>query len=100
MNLYDDKDDKKNITGRKIDLIMCSTGLELGSSEWKKLDTSTKLIEEQRAKNARVNAAILDNIMDMFIDKNGKDVYVIGMDWLGKLKARKYLKAKYLKVIK
>ncbi|KAG2229518.1 hypothetical protein INT48_008407 [Thamnidium elegans] len=83
MNLYEDKDDKKNITGRKIDLIMCSTGLELGSSEWKKQDASTKLIEEQRAKNARVNTAILDNIMNMFIGQNSKDVYVIGMDWLG-----------------
>lgn len=100
MSLYDDKDDKKNVTGRKIDLMMCSTGLELSSLEWKKVDTATKLIEEQRAKNTRVNSAILNNILNKYFETKRNDIHIIGMDWLGKLKACKYFKGfKYLHTI-
>lgn len=97
MSLFEDKDDKKNVVGRKIDLIVHSTDFELGSSEWKKQDTSTKIIEEQRAKKTRVNSAILDNIMNLFIDGRGEDIYVICIDWLGESKACEYFEAiKYL----
>ncbi|KAI9363301.1 hypothetical protein BD770DRAFT_215935 [Pilaira anomala] len=72
MSLCKDKDNKRNVIGRKTDLMMCSTGLELSSSEWKKVDTTTKLIEEQKAKNTRVNSVILNNILNKYFEKKIK----------------------------
>lgn len=64
---------------------MSTMGIELGSSEWKKANTSATLGKQQQNKNARTNKAILSALEDMPIDDDSRDDLVVyGMDWLGK----------------
>lgn len=78
----DDDDEKKDLIGRKIDLIIKGSGLEMCSSEWKKTITTASIIEQQRIKNIRTNSAMLHKLYKL-IDHD--DLFLLGMDWVGKL---------------
>lgn len=78
-----DEDDTRRLVGRKIDLIIAKSGVELSSSEWKKDKTTPATIEQQRVKNTRVNCAMLNKILSLPID-NASEISIFGMDWLGK----------------
>ena len=61
-------------------------GVELGSSEWKKDSTSPGLGKQQQVKNARPNKAVLRTLEKRSMDDNERDgLFVLGMDWIGKL---------------
>lgn len=78
----DDDDDKKDLIGRKIDLIIKGSEVEVSSSEWKKAKTSTNVIQQQRIKNIRTNSAMLRKLSELGSHEN---IFVLGMDWVGKL---------------
>lgn len=61
----DDGDKKKGLIRRRIDFIIKGSGVEMSCSEWKKLATTAKVIEQPRIKNIRTNSAILPNLSDL-----------------------------------
>ena len=86
MKICKDKDNKQGVVGRRIDLLISTMGIELGSSEWKKASISKSLGKQQQNKNARTNKAILCALerMPIDIEKRG-ELVVYGMDWIGKV---------------
>jgi hypothetical protein len=78
----DDDDEKKDLIGRKIDLIIKGSDIEISSSEWKKPTTTAKIIEQQRIKNIRTNSAMLHKLSKLVGHDN---LFLLGMDWVGKL---------------
>ncbi|KAI7895133.1 uncharacterized protein EV154DRAFT_559555 [Mucor mucedo] len=78
----DDDDEKKDLIGRRIDLIQLVEGsdIEMCSSEWKKPATTAKVIEQQRIKNICTNSAILHNLSKLVHHDN---LSLLGMDWAG-----------------
>lgn len=80
-----DEDSKQVVIGRRIDPLMSTMGIELGSSEWKMANTTATLGNQQQKQNARANKAILSALEDMPIDEDNRDNLVVyGMDWLDK----------------
>ncbi|KAG2220712.1 hypothetical protein INT45_012576 [Circinella minor] len=81
---YNDNDnDKKVIVGPRIDLLLSTMGVELGSSEWKKYSTSSGLGKQQRVKDARTNKTILRTLEKMSMDDDERDgLFVLEMDWI------------------
>lgn len=77
----DDDDEKKDLIGRKIDLIIKGSEVEVSSSEWKKSNSTTNLIQQQRIKNIRTNSAMLNKISELAGVEN---LFLLGMDWVGK----------------
>jgi hypothetical protein len=86
-----DKDTKQEIFGRKIDLIIASTDVELSCSEWKKEHVSLGPVMSQQVKNVRSNKAVLKAIENLPHDDSYKseDIFVLGMDWIGKFLGKK-----------
>lgn len=82
MRAADDDDEKNDLIGRKTDLIIKGSGVEMSSSEWKKPATTARTIEQQRIKNIRTNSAMLHNFTKLVPHD---DLFLLGMDWVGKL---------------
>ncbi|KAI8638767.1 hypothetical protein BD408DRAFT_422522 [Parasitella parasitica] len=80
MRAVDDDDEKKDLIGRKIDLIIKGSEVEMCSSEWKKPSTTAKIIEQQRIKNIRTNSAMLHKLSKLVGHDN---LFLLGMDWVG-----------------
>lgn len=78
----DDDDDKKDLIGRKIDLIIKVSEVEVSSSERKKSKTTINVIQQQRIKNIRTNSAMLHKLSELAGHEN---LFLLGMDWVGKL---------------
>lgn len=73
-----------NAFGRRIDLIVASTGVELSTSEWKRDSCTVSLALKQQCKNVRMNKAILTSLLELNINKEQKErMSCIGMDWTG-----------------
>ncbi|KAI7878083.1 hypothetical protein K492DRAFT_9037 [Lichtheimia hyalospora FSU 10163] len=73
-----------NTFGRRIDLIVASTGVELSTSEWKKDNCTVSLALKQQCKNVRMNKAILTSLLAYDVPKEMKErMFCIGMDWTG-----------------
>ena len=76
-----------HVVGRKIDLMIKSSGVQLSTSEWKKkkgVDKTTG--KEQQVKNVRENKAILEKLLSLPIaDSNREKVFCLGIDFIGKL---------------
>ncbi|CAO3655487.1 unnamed protein product [Mucor hiemalis] len=71
---------KRDLIGRKIDLIIKGSEVEVSSSEWKKSNSTTNLIQQQRIKNIRTNSAMLTKISELAGVEN---LFLLGMDWVG-----------------
>lgn len=70
--------------GRRIDLIMNASNLELSSFEWKRVNARTKVGEAQQIKNIRTNAAVYQNLGRLPLNNIMKDkLVIIEMDWIG-----------------
>ncbi|KAG2221727.1 hypothetical protein INT45_007133 [Circinella minor] len=70
--------------GRKIDLMIRSSGIELSTSEWKKKGVGITTGKEQQVKNVRGNKAILKNLVSLPItDSDRENVFCLGMDFIG-----------------
>ncbi|CAO3655433.1 unnamed protein product [Mucor hiemalis] len=80
MRAVDDDGEKKDLIGRKIDLIIKGSGVEMSSLEWKKPATTAKVIEQQRIKNIRTNSVMLHNLSKLVHHDN---LFLLGMDWVG-----------------
>ncbi|KAG2189899.1 hypothetical protein INT46_008219 [Mucor plumbeus] len=80
MRYVEDENDKKDLLGRKIDLVIQGSQTEISSSEWKKKNTTFRIIQEQRVKNLRTNSAMLHKLSKL-IHKD--DTFLCGMDWVG-----------------
>ena len=85
MRYVEDENDKKDLLGRKIDLVIQGSQTEISSSEWKKKNTTFRIIQEQRVKNLRTNSAMLHKLSKL-IHKD--DTFLCGMDWVGKLHSK------------
>lgn len=53
LKICSDEDETKKLIGRKIDLIIAKSGVELSTIEWKKSQTTRAMIEQKRIKNFR-----------------------------------------------
>ncbi|KAI9244746.1 hypothetical protein EDC94DRAFT_665518 [Helicostylum pulchrum] len=76
----DDDDDKKDLIGRKIDLIIKGSEVEVSSSERKKSKTTINVIQQQRIKSIRTNSAMLHKLSELAGHEN---LFLLGMDWVG-----------------
>ncbi|KAF7722030.1 hypothetical protein EC973_003752 [Apophysomyces ossiformis] len=73
-----------NAFGRRIDLILASSGVEFSTSEWKRDNVTLSTALKQQCKNVRMNKAILTNLLSNPIPHDVRNqVFSLGMDWTG-----------------
>ena len=71
----------RNVSGRKVDLLVAVDDAEVASCEWKAPCAVTTLAHEQETKNMRTNACLCNSLASLLcVD----DCRVIYMDWIGK----------------
>jgi hypothetical protein len=72
--------------GRRIDLLLSTRNIELSTNEWKRKKVTQEQCLIQQIKNIRMNKAILSKLLELPLSENdSKNVYTLGMDWVGKL---------------
>lgn len=87
--------------GRRIDLLIASRNIELSTNEWKKKIITPEQCYTQQTKNIRMNKAILTNLLELPLgDHHYKNIYTLGMDWIGKLIIYRLLAHTYKHVFK
>ncbi|KAG1091080.1 hypothetical protein G6F42_019522 [Rhizopus arrhizus] len=70
--------------GRRIDLLLSTRNIELSTNEWKRKKVTQEQCLIQQAKNIRMNKAILSRLLELPLSENdSKNVYTLGMDWVG-----------------
>lgn len=81
---FNDGKRTNHIYGRRIDLIIASSGVELSTNEWKRKNIPIKPALRQQSKNLRMNKAILKSLLENPIDQDLHDeICTLGMDWTG-----------------
>ncbi|RCH82053.1 hypothetical protein CU098_000444, partial [Rhizopus stolonifer] len=70
--------------GRRIDLLLSTRNIELSTNEWKRKKVSQEQCLIQQAENIRMNKAILSKLLELPLSEDdSKNVYTLGMDWVG-----------------
>ncbi|KAI9278247.1 hypothetical protein BDA99DRAFT_577704 [Phascolomyces articulosus] len=74
--------------GRRIDLFIASSRIELSSSEWETDKASPSAYIQQQVKNIRTNKAIVNSLRQLPVEPSRlKEVINVGMNWIGKFSA-------------
>lgn len=73
------------VVGRKIDVLLEHDQFELSGSEWKTPVCTQTTMERQHNKNIRVNACILQRILQLPFKDHEQDesIQVLTMEWSG-----------------
>ncbi|KAI9278368.1 hypothetical protein BDA99DRAFT_4987 [Phascolomyces articulosus] len=76
----------ESVIGRRIDLMIRSSGIELSTSEWKRKGAVKGAGRRQQIKNVRGNKSILKYLLSLpVMDSDRQKVFCLGLDFIGKI---------------